>query len=92
MLESQPGSLYTPALIKGCWEKHVSKHPLKKPEPKKQVLRKLGRQRKMERKKSSPAACSSVFESHVMEQQSTIPAKRDIADARQRRVTQVVWE
>lgn len=70
----------------------MSKHPLKKPEPKNQVLRKLGRQMKMERK-SSPAACSSVFEeSCAMEQQNTIPAKSDIADARARRGGQVVWQ
>lgn len=68
VLESQPGSLYTPALIKGCWEQHVSKHLFKKPERINHILGKLGRQMKMERK-SSPALCSSVFEeSHAIEQ------------------------
>lgn len=49
MLESQPGSLYTSALIKGGWEQHVSKHLFKKPELINHVLGKLGRQMKMER-------------------------------------------
>lgn len=30
--ESQPGSLYIPALIKGCWKQHVSQLLFKKPE------------------------------------------------------------
>lgn len=49
MLESQSGSLYTSALIKGGLEQHVSKHIFKKPELINHVLGKLGRQMKMER-------------------------------------------
>lgn len=81
MLESQPDSLYTPALMKGGWEQHVSKHLFKKPEHINHILGKLGRQMKMERK-SSPALCSSVFEgSHAMEQQGTVSEHQGIADA-----------
>lgn len=54
MPESQPGSLHTPALIKGGWKQYVSKHLFKKPELINHVLGKLDRWMKMERK-SSPA-------------------------------------
>lgn len=91
MPESKPGSLYIPAFIKGDWQQHVSKYPLKKPEAKTQVLRKLGRQMKMERK-SCQAACSSVFEeSRATEHQCSIPAKWDTAEAEGRRGGQVMW-
>lgn len=92
MLESQPDSLCIPDLIKCGWEQHESKHLFKKPELINHVLGKLARQMKMERK-SFPAFCSRVFkESHVMEQQGTIPEHQGIADDEGRRGGEAVGQ